>query len=69
MQSETKARNAMAASQQPEQDTAPKALRTWTITLGICAALLVTMYGLAFWHEAQAEAARTAPATVSTPVH
>jgi hypothetical protein len=44
--------------------------RTWAITLGVSGAMLVTMYALAFWHEARAEAARTAaPAAVSTPVH
>ena len=44
--------------------------RTWTVTIAICAIVLTTMYGFAFWHEARSEASRvinTAPPAVGQP--
>lgn len=36
----------------------PGSIRTWTVTFAIAAIVLLTMYGLAYWHEARGEANR-----------
>jgi hypothetical protein len=67
--SEIKAEENMAAASRGAREGARSAFRTWAVTLGVSGAMLAVMYGLAFWHEARAEAARAAPAAVSTPLH
>jgi hypothetical protein len=67
--SEIKAEKNMAAASGGAREGARSAFRTWAVTLGVSGAMLAVMYGLAFWHEARAEAARAAPAAISTPLH
>jgi hypothetical protein len=40
-------------------------LRTWTLTIAISTAVLVTMYGLAYWNEARGDAGRAISAASS----
>jgi hypothetical protein len=68
--SKIEAENTMTGTTPGAREGARSAFRTWAVTLGVSGAMLAAMYGLAFWHEARAEAARTAPpAAVSTLPH
>jgi hypothetical protein len=67
--SEIKAEKNVTDATREAREGARSAFRTWAVTLGVSGVMLAVMYGLAFWHEARAEAARAAPAAVSTPLH
>ena len=44
-------------------DASRNGLRSWILTIAISAAVLATMYGLAYWNEARGEASRAFSAT------
>ena len=44
-------------------DASRNGLRSWILTIAISAAVLATMYGLAYWNEARGEASRAMSAT------